>query len=166
MDEFSDGHAIYNTNTEGGMMVCDKCGVDLPESVFWDDECLMCHSETKIKQLEAENKVFLETKTALTQQVMDLTVKNQKLREAIETAETEIFEFDDPHLKRKMQLIEENIRLKADFKLVEKLRDEAISDLYKEQAENHRLREAIKYTLRYLYDVPLKKYLQKALKEC
>jgi hypothetical protein len=32
---------------KGGGMICDRCGVDLPESVFWDDECIMCHSERK-----------------------------------------------------------------------------------------------------------------------
>ena len=41
-------------------MICDKCGVDLPESVFWDDECTMCHSEARIKQLEAENQLLYE----------------------------------------------------------------------------------------------------------
>ncbi len=37
-------------------MICDKCGIDLPESVFWDDECCMCHSEEVIKQLKAEKE--------------------------------------------------------------------------------------------------------------
>ena len=69
-------------------MICDRCGVDLPESLFWDDECLMCHSEDKIKELEAEikdHKKTINNQTESYEKALnynnDLEQENQRLKE-------------------------------------------------------------------------------------
>ena len=37
-------------------MICDKCGVDMPEFLVHSGECVMCHHEAEIAKLRKENK--------------------------------------------------------------------------------------------------------------
>jgi len=75
--------------------LCDKCALNMSNYLnelnkdinikykYTMAKWRIERDRAKIKQLEAENKIFLETKTALTQQVMDLTQENTRLKEAL-----------------------------------------------------------------------------------
>ena len=77
------GETRQSSRADGGAYVGDELHELVENNSPYNLAMMVKNAEAKIKQLEAENKIFLETKTALTQQVMDLTQENTRLKEAL-----------------------------------------------------------------------------------